>query len=75
MTYYFILYVNNFVEFLAREWYFKLTVPLFLSLVIVYLVLGPTKLMGSSYEMTNGNIFIIWLFTALVTVHPIINKK
>jgi len=43
-----------------------LAISLFLSPVIVYLFLGVARLAGSSYEMTHGETFIIWLLMAIV---------
>ncbi len=43
-----------------------LVVSLLLSPVIVYLILGLAKLAGSTYEMTHGETFIIWLLMAIV---------
>jgi hypothetical protein len=43
-----------------------LVISLLLSPVIVYLVLGAARLAGSTYEMTNGETFIIWLLMAIV---------
>jgi hypothetical protein len=43
-----------------------LVVSLLLSPVVVYLVLGAARLAGSTYEMTNGETFIIWLLMAIV---------
>ena len=44
----------------------KLLVSLFLSPVIIYLILGAAKMAGSSYEITNGETFVIWLLMAIV---------
>jgi len=44
----------------------RLVISLFLSPVIIYLFLGLAKLAGSSYEMTHGETFIIWLLMAIV---------
>jgi len=44
----------------------KLAIALLLSPVIVYLFLIIAKLAGSTYEMTNGETFIIWLLMAIV---------
>lgn len=43
-----------------------LLISLFLSPVIVYIVLLAAKLAGSTYEMTHGETFIIWLLMAIV---------
>lgn len=44
----------------------RLVISLFLSPVIVYVFLGCAKLAGSTYEMTHGDTFIIWLLMAIV---------
>lgn len=43
-----------------------LLISLLLSPVIVYIILTAAKLSGSSYEMTHGETFIIWLLMAIV---------
>ncbi len=43
-----------------------LVISLFLSPIIVYIILLAAKLAGSSYEMTHGETFIIWLLMAIV---------
>lgn len=43
-----------------------LVISLLLSPIIVYLVLGAARLVGSTYEMTHGETFIIWLLMAIV---------
>jgi hypothetical protein len=45
---------------------FHLVISLLLSPIIVYLVLGAAKLAGSTYDMTHGETFIIWLLMAIV---------
>jgi len=39
---------------------------LILSPIIVYIILGIARLAGSTYEMTNGETFIIWLLMAIL---------
>ena len=53
----------------------NLLICLFLSPVIIYLVLGAARLAGSTYEMTNGETFIIWLLMAIVINLSITEKK
>jgi len=43
-----------------------LVISLLLSPIIVYLVLGAARLAGSTYEMTHGETFIIWLLMAIL---------
>lgn len=58
-----------------KESIFNLLFALILSPIVVYLVLGLAKLMGSTYEMTNGETFIIWLLMAIVIRMSVANKK
>jgi hypothetical protein len=44
----------------------RLVISLFLSPVIIYIILGAAKLAGSTYEMSHGETFIIWLLMAIV---------
>ncbi|MBT8263939.1 MAG: hypothetical protein KJN75_01245 [Muriicola sp.] len=44
----------------------RLLISLFLSPIIVYIILMAAKLAGSTYEMTHGETFIIWLLMAIV---------
>jgi hypothetical protein len=48
---------------------------LILSPVIIYLFLGAARLAGSTYEMTNGETFIIWLLMAIVINLSITEKQ
>ena len=48
---------------------------LILSPIIIYLVLGAASLAGSTYEMTNGETFIIWLLMAIVINLSITEKQ
>ena len=43
-----------------------LVISLFLSPIIVYIILLAAKSAGSSYEMSHGETFIIWLLMAIV---------
>jgi hypothetical protein len=49
-------------------------IGLFLSPVIIYIFLGIAKLAGSTYEMTNGEVFIIWLLMAIFINLSIVKK-
>lgn len=51
-----------------------LLISLFLSPVVVYIVLFAAKAAGSTYEMTHGETFIIWLLMAIV-INLSIKKK
>lgn len=44
----------------------NLLVCLLLSPVVVYIILGAAKLAGSTYEMSHGETFIIWLLMAIM---------
>ena len=52
----------------------RLAITLFLSPVIVYIILGAAKLAGSTYTMSHGEIFIIWLLMAIAINLSIIKK-
>ena len=52
----------------------RLVISLFLSPVIVYMILMAAKLAGSTYELTHGETFIVWLLMAIVINLAIINK-
>lgn len=44
----------------------KLAISLLVSPLVVYVVLLAAKAAGSTYEMTHGETFIIWLLMAIV---------
>ena len=44
----------------------RLLISLILSPVVIYIVLFSAKAAGSTYEMTHGETFIIWLLMAIV---------
>jgi hypothetical protein len=52
----------------------NLLLYLVLSPIIIYIILGIAKLAGSTYEMTNGETFIIWLLMAIVINLSIVKK-
>ena len=52
----------------------NLLISLLLSPVVIYIILGAARLAGSSYEMTNGETWIIWLLMAIV-INLSITKK
>jgi hypothetical protein len=52
----------------------KLFACLILSPVVVYIILGAARLAGSTYEMTNGETWIIWLLMAIM-INLSITKK
>jgi len=45
---------------------YKLLISIILSPIVVYIVLTAARLSGSTYEMTHGETFIIWLLMAIV---------
>ena len=51
-----------------------LVISLFLSPVIVYLILGMAKMAGSTYDMSHGETFIIWLLMAIVINLSMVKK-
>lgn len=52
----------------------NLLTSLVLSPIIIYLVLGAARLAGSTYEMTNGETWIVWLLMAIL-INLSITKK
>ncbi|MCF6307523.1 MAG: hypothetical protein L3J09_06170 [Flavobacteriaceae bacterium] len=52
----------------------KLAISLVLSPIIVYVILIAARLSGSTYEMSNGETWIIWLLMAIV-VNLSLTKK
>lgn len=53
----------------------NLLVSLILSPIIVYIILGLAGLAGSTYEMTHGETFVIWLLMAIVIRLSITDKS
>jgi len=52
----------------------SLLISLVLSPIIIYIILTAAKLAGSTYEMSNGETWIIWLLMAIL-INMSINKK
>ncbi len=52
----------------------NLLLYLVLSPIVIYIILGIAKLAGSTYEMTHGETFIIWLLMAIVIKMSITQK-
>jgi hypothetical protein len=52
----------------------NLLICLLLSPVVIYIILIAARLAGSTYEMTNGETWIIWLLMAIV-INLSITKK
>ena len=52
----------------------NLVVCLVLSPIVVYIILGIAKLAGSTYEMSHGETFIIWLLMAIMIKLSFANK-
>ena len=44
----------------------RLLISLVLSPIVIYIILIAAKLAGSTYEMTNGETWEIWLLMAIV---------
>ena len=57
-----------------KESIINLLISLILSPIIVYIILGLAGIAGSSYEMTHGETFMIWLLMA-ITIRLSIVKK
>ena len=53
----------------------NLFISLVLSPVIVYIFLLVARLFGSTYEMSHGETFIIWLLMAIVINLSIVKKE
>ena len=53
----------------------NLFISLILSPVIVYIFLMVARLFGSTYEMSHGETFIIWLLMAIVINLSIVKKE
>jgi len=53
----------------------NLVLSLVLSPIIVYLILGAASLAGSTYEMSHGETFIIWLLMAIMIKLSCVDKK
>ena len=49
-----------------KKTFSKLLISLILSPIIVYIILFIARLAGSTYEMSHGETFIIWLLMAIV---------
>ncbi len=52
----------------------NLAICLLASPIIVYIVLFAAQAAGSTYEMTHGETFIIWLLMALVINQSLVKK-
>ena len=52
----------------------KLLISLVLSPIIIYIILTAAKLAGSTYEMSNGETWMIWLLMAIL-INLSITKK
>ena len=53
----------------------NLLIALILSPIVVYAFLFIAKLSGSTYEMSHGDTFIVWLLMAIVINLSIVNKE
>jgi len=53
----------------------RLLSSLILSPIVVYIILWAAKLAGSTYEMSHGETFMIWLLMAIVINVSITNKN
>jgi hypothetical protein len=53
----------------------NLFISLILSPIIVYIFLLIAGLFGSTYEMSHGETFIIWLLMAIVINLSIVKKE
>ena len=53
----------------------KLIISLVVSPIIIYAVLIVAKIAGSSYEMSHGESFVIWLLMAILVSQCWVWKK
>ena len=53
----------------------NLLISLVLSSIIVYVFLFLARLFGSTYEMSHGETFIIWLLMAILINLSIVKKE
>ena len=53
----------------------RLLSSLILSPIVVYIIVWAAKLAGSTYEMSHGETFMIWLLMAIVINVSITNKN
>lgn len=53
----------------------NLLVSLIASPIIVYLFLLIARLFGSTYEMSHGDTFIIWLLMAILINQALVKKE
>jgi hypothetical protein len=53
----------------------KLAISLFASPIVVYIILFAARAAGSTYEMSHGETFIIWLLMAIVINLSLTNKE
>lgn len=53
----------------------NLAISLLASPIVVYIVLFAAQAAGSTYEMTHGETFIIWLLMAIVINLSIAKKS
>jgi hypothetical protein len=52
----------------------NLVISLILSPIIIYIFLGLAKMAGSTYDMTHGETWIIWVLMAIL-VNQSMTKK
>lgn len=53
----------------------NLLVSLILSPIIVYIFLFIARIFGSTYEMTHGESFIIWVLMAILINQSMVRKE
>ena len=53
----------------------RLVLSLVLSPVVFYIVFGIAKLAGATYEISNGDSFIVWVLMAILINLSIVNKS
>ena len=53
----------------------NLFVSLILSPIIVYVFLFIARIFGSTYEMSHGDTFIIWILMAILINQSVVRKE
>ena len=53
----------------------KLAISMIFSPIIIYIILGLAKIAGASYEISNGEAFIVWILMAMLISQCWVWKK
>jgi len=52
----------------------NLVISLILSPIIIYVFLGVARMAGSTYDMTHGETWIIWVLMAILINQSMVKK-